>query len=176
MNHSLTDKKAFSITELMVASALLILLLASALSGFVLLKRVFAEDLAKAMFQRDAAIVISKIIDGKAVSGGVRLSEASSVSFYAGDTGKLKFVGTDGVNRTYYHNNGGTNVLYTDDNNIQKTIYTAPPGAFVDVLYSQVNLGPTLCICVYVNINQWINGKVVQGSVGSYVYLRNHTT
>ena len=106
-----SDKKAFSLTELLIASAMLIVLLTTTLTGFVLVKHIFAADIAKVTFQRDAAVIMSKITEGKSGSNGIRLSEAASVTFYS-DTSKLTFIGTDGVERRYFLNNTGTELWY----------------------------------------------------------------
>ena len=169
-----SNRKAFSLTELMITSVLLIILLTTALAGLVLLKRIFAANIAKATFQRDAAVIMNKIIEGKGDPSGIRLSEAASIPTIT-DSGKLTFVGTNSaINRMYSLSAGGTSVLYSDSNGIQKTIYTAPKGAIVGLMFSQVNPGAVvLCINVYVSVSQVINGKTVLGALESSVYLRN---
>ena len=169
-----SGKKAFSLTELLIASALLITLLATALTGFVLVKQIFATDIAKATFQRDAAVIMSKITEGKGCTNGIRLSEAASVTFYS-DTSKLTFIGTDGViKRTYSLSNGGTRLIYSDTNGVQNTLYTAPPGAVVGLTFGTLNVGAPLCVSIYVSVSKVISGKTVLGAVESSTYLRNH--
>ena len=169
-------KKAFSLTELLITSALLIVLLTTALTGFVLLKRIFAANIAKATFQRDAAVIMNKIIEGKGGPGGIRLFEAASIPTIT-DPSRLIFIGTDGViNRTYYLNNDGTSILYSDDKGIQNVMYTAPKGAMVGLRFSPVNAGSTiLCVNIYVSVSQVINGRTALGALESSVYLRNHS-
>ena len=170
----LSDKKAFSLTEFLIASALLITLFATALTGLVLVKQIFATDIAKATFQRDAAVIMGKITEGQGTTNGVRLSEAASVTFYS-DTTKLTFIGTDGViKRTYSLSSGGTRLLYSDTNGVQNTLYTAPPGAVVGLTFGTLNVGAPLCVSIYVSVSQTMNGKTVLGALESSVYLRNH--
>ena len=159
--------------ELLIASALLIVLLTTALTGFVLVKKVFATNLAQVALQRDAAVIMARIIEGKGSTGGVRLCEAKSVTFYS-DTTKLTFVGTDGINRTYSLGSNSTKVLYTDTNGAQNTIYTAPQGATVGLTFGTLNVGAPLCVSIYVGIYRVIGGKTVLGAVYSSTYLRNH--
>ena len=171
----LSDKKAFSLTELLITGALLIVLLTTALTGFVLLKQIFATNTARAMFQRDAAVIMNKIIEGKSDPSGIRLSEAATVIFYS-DASKLTFIGTDGViKRTYSLNSSGTSLLYSDGNGVQKIMYTAPHGAIVGLMFSPMNLGPTLCVNIYVSVSQVINGRTILGALESSAYLRNHS-
>ena len=170
----LSGKKAFSLTELLITSALLVVLFTTTLAGFVLLKGIFAANIAKATFQRDAEVVMNQIIEGKSDPSGIRLSETASVTFYS-DASKLTFIGTDGIQRTYSLTNNGTSLLYSDQNGIQKTMYTAPQGAIIGLTFTPVDLNPTLCVCIYVSISQIINGKTVLGSLESSIYLRNHS-
>ncbi|MBF0494416.1 MAG: hypothetical protein HQL28_04720 [Candidatus Omnitrophica bacterium] len=169
------DKKAFTTAELLIASALLIALSATALGGLVLLKPVFTKNMAQSTLQRDAAVLIEKIVDGKPDPGGIRLSESGSVLFYT-NADKLTFTGTqDAVKRTYCLNDAGTKLLYSDDNGIQnKVVYAAPEGAVISLRFSPMNAGPTLCVSVYVGISQVVNGKTVAGTLQSSVFLRNH--
>jgi len=172
---TLSCKKAFSLTELLISSALLIVFLITALTGFILVKQIFATDIAKATFQRDAAVIMGKIIDGKGTPNGIRLSEAAAVTFYS-DTSKITFIGTDGViKRMYSLSNGSARLLYSDTNGIQNTLYTAPQGAVVGLTFGTLNVGAPLCISIYVSVSQVINGKTVLGAVESSVYLRNHS-
>jgi hypothetical protein len=169
------DKKAFSLTELMTASALLIALLAASLAGFVLVKQVVAAGIAKATFQRDAAVIMSKIAKGKAGTNGIRLSEARSVAFYS-DTSMITFTGTDGaVQRTYSLGSGGASLLYSDTSGASSVIHTAPQGAVIGLEFGTLNVGAPLCVSVYVSVSKVIGGKTVFGAVKSSVYLRNHS-
>ena len=169
-----SDKKAFTIMELLITSAVLILLFTTALTGFVLLRGIFAENIARATFQRDAEVVMNMIIEGKGDPGGTRLSETASVTFYS-DASKLTFVGTDGVPRTYSLSSDGTSLLYSDQNGVQNIRYTAPRGAIIGLRFSPVDLNPTLCVSIYVTISQVINGRTVLGALESSIYLRNHS-
>jgi hypothetical protein len=170
----LPDKKAFSLTELLITSVLLIVLLTSTLTGFVLVKHIFAVDIAKATFQRDAAVIMSKITEGKGSPSGIRLSEAATVMTIT-DTSKLTFIGTDGViKRTYSVSNAGAGILYSDTNGAQNIIYTAPQGATVGLVFGMPNIGAPFCITIDVTVSKKINGKTVLGALKSSVYLRNH--
>lgn len=171
---TLSNKKAFTLTELMIVSALMAVLLVTTMAGFILVKQVFAVNIAQTMFQRDAAIIMSMIRDGKNVTGGIRLSEATTVTFYA-DTGKLMFVGPDGViQRTYYLSTDHTKLYYTDTVGNNITIYTAPSGAVINLTFGTLNVGAPLCVSIYVSVSQTINHKTVLGALQSSVYLRNH--
>ena len=172
-----SDKKAFSLTELLIASAILVTLLASTLTGFVLLKNIFAANNAKAGFQRDAEVIVSKIIEGKGDPSGIRLSEAASVA-PSGDGSSLTFVGPAGVDvvsRTYSLSGDRTSILYSDQNGQQKIIYKAPQGATVGLTFIPMDLTPTLCVYISVSVSQIINGRIVRGSLESSVYVRNHS-
>ena len=169
----------------MITSALLIVLFTAALAGLVLLKRIFATNIVKATFQRDAAVIMNIVIEGKGNPNGVRLSEAKTVDFYndaiTGFT--IKFKGADdpitGVNAFYqkYYlgvdNDGRTILCYSDDNGVSnKTMYTAPKGAVV-TLKNVFTLNIDYVI-IHVGVSQTIDGRTVLGTLESSVYLRNH--
>ena len=175
MNHNST-KKAFSLTELLITSAILIVLFTTSLTGFVLLKQIFAENNAKATFQRGAAVIMNKITEWKAASGGIRLSEAAIVETFVNNTSVIKFIGTDGIHRMYYPSVDNASLLYDEENGVSgKIIYTVPRGAVLGLRFSPVNADAvTLCVNVYVSISQVINGRTVLSALESSVYLKNH--
>lgn len=171
---TLSNKKAFTLTELMIVSALTAVLLATTMAGFVLVKQIFAVNIAQTMFQRDAAVIMSMIRDGKSVPNGLRLSEAETVTFYD-DTGKLMFVGTDStIQRTYSLSANHTELYYTDTDGNNIILYTAPSGAVINLIFGTLNVGAPLCVSIYVSVSQTIDNKTVLGALQSSVYLRNH--
>ena len=170
----LPDKKAFSLTELLITSALLIVLLATALGGFVLVKQIFSVNIAQAALQRNAAVIMGKIIKGDILNDGTRLCEAKSASFISGAS-KLTFIGIDGViNRTYYLSNDNASLLYSDTNGVRRVIYTVPKGTTIGLSFDTLNVATPLWIGISVSVSQTINGRTVLGALKSSVYLRNH--
>jgi prepilin-type N-terminal cleavage/methylation domain-containing protein len=170
-----SNKKAFTLIELLISSAILVTILTAVLTGFILVKHIFATSIAQSTLQRDAEVMMGKLIQGKAVSGGIRLSEARSVFFYA-DISRLTFIGPDGViRRTYSLNTDGTALLYSEENGVQNlVIHTAPQGAVITLEFGPMNVGPPLCSSVYVRVSRVMNGRTVTGALKSSVYLRNH--
>ncbi len=47
-----SNKKAFTLTELMIVSAMMAVLLVATMAGFILVKQIFAVNIAQTMFQR----------------------------------------------------------------------------------------------------------------------------
>ena len=173
----LPDKKAFSLTELLISSALLIVLLTTALGGFVLVKQIFAVNIAQAALQRSAAVIMGKIIRGDVLKDGTRLCEAEKVILPNDITpiNILTFIGIDGViNRTYYLSNDSTSLLYSDTNGVQRVIYTVSKGTTMGVSFYLENKATPLWIGISVSVSQIINGRTVLGALKSSVYLRNH--
>ena len=171
-----SDKKAASLTELLITSALVIALLTTALAGFVFLKQIFATNIAKVTFQRGAAVIMDKIMRGKGDPnpGGIRLSEANTVIFDSDNVGKLTFIGADNIKRMYSLSGDSAKLLYSDENGLQNIMYTAPQGAIIGLKFSPMNIGPTLCVNIYVSVSQVVSGRTVRGALESSAYLRNH--
>jgi prepilin-type N-terminal cleavage/methylation domain-containing protein len=171
----ISNKKAFTLIELLISASILVIVLTAVLTGFILVKHIFATSVTQSTLQRDAEVIVGKLIQGKAVSGGIRLSEARSVIFYA-DISRLTFTGPDGViGRTYSLNADRTALLYSEENGVQNlVIHTAPQGAVITLEFGPMNVGPPLCSSVYVSVSRVTNGKTVIGALKSSVYLRNH--
>jgi len=173
----LNNKKALTFAELLIAMALAVTLIGSTLGAFMLVKQVSAKSIVETSLQRDADLIIMKIIKGKRESGIMfRLSEAVSYSIPA--ISELHFVGTDGIERWYHLNSGSTSVLYHHPGFTaqEEVIYTAPQGATITLrfwtpsgtVYSGISVG------IDVAVSKTLQGKNLSGSVTTMINIRNH--
>jgi hypothetical protein len=180
----LKNRKAQSLTELLVSSALVITLISSTLGAFILVKQVFVRDIVEANLQRDANVIMKKLIKGEREAGVIfRLSEAVSYSIVInGMTGvtELHFMSPspDTNDRWYYLNAAGTSVLYhhpgfpVND----EVIYTAPQGAVITLRFwtPPGSMFTNIAVGIDVAVSQNMSGKNVSGSVTTIVNIRNH--
>ncbi len=167
-----------TLIELITALALGLFVLSSVYSIFAESQRFYRSNIAGANFQRNANLLMSKIIKGKREPGGIfRLSEAASYNLVS--IGELHFVGTDGIERWYWVNGSGTSVTYHHPtfNGVQnEVIYTAPAGAVITLRF-WIPTGAVysnICVGIDAAIAQMILGKPVTGSATTMINLRNH--
>ena len=178
----LENRKAQSLIELLISSALVITLISSTLGAFILVKRVFIRDIVEANLQRDANVIMKKLIKGEREAGGIfRLSEASSYNITTnGATGvtELHFFGTDDIERWYYLNSAGTSILYHHPGftNPEEVIYAAPQGATITLRFwtPPGSMFTNIAIGIDVAVSQTMFGKKISGSVTTIVNIRNH--
>jgi len=176
------SKIAHTLTEFLITFALVIILITSTVGAFVLIKHIFASDTMAANLQRDANLIMEKILKGKRESTGIfRLSEAFTYRIVS--ISELHFTGTDGIERWFRLGNTSTSVIYhhpTAAGTTDETIYTAPSGATITLRFS-IPVGPqysgvVVGIDVAILQNKNISGaiKTVSSSASTYVNIRNH--
>lgn len=174
-------KKAYTMTELLIASAIAILLLASALGSFVLTKAVYTHGMANYYLQKDVDILMARIIRGAKEESGGTYGLRSAVSFTiptatpAGS--RIDFVGTDANTRSYFLNNNA--IVYTSPTQSpnEQVIYTAPSGATITLLFWEVpDYIDHELIGIYISVTQPIGTRTAAGSITTYVNKRNIPT
>lgn len=182
--------KAFTVVELLISSTITVILITSVFGAFVLAKQIYVSSIAQANLQRDAAIILEKIIRGEKEPGGTfRLSEA--MAYNIASLSKLEFNGTDNPppqapTRWYYLNNAATSILYhhpTAGGTREEVIYTAPQGGGIVLRFwphpvsspaDSVYTGVVVGIDVAVSSNLF--GKTIVGSATTMINIRNHSS
>ena len=183
--NGLRDKKGFTLAEVMTASVILVMVMASVMGAFITTKSICAYSIAELNLQRSVDAMMNKIVKGLKEQGGAAYGLRSAVSFYplpvvnpAGS--EIDYIGTDGNTRRYYLNNNS--VIYespTQSPNTQ-TIYTAPAGVGLtfffwepqSLLDGEAVLDNEL-VGIYIAITQTVGKKPVSGSASTYVNIRN---
>lgn len=185
------NNKAHTLTEIILACAITVILLTSVQGAFVLTKQIYASSIARANLQRDADITLKKMIKGECESTGIfRLSDAKK--FRIVNINKLEFWGADNdvssaATRWYCLNGSGTSILYHHPRAIgaqDEIIYTVPSGAALTLQFRPhaVILPPNgpgdvytnIDTCINVAISQNLYGKNISGSATAMVNIRNH--
>ena len=158
-----SNKKAHTLAELLIASALVIILIASVLGSFVFTNSFYKTSVIRENFQRAAFVAMGKIIKGSyetsnPSTGMIRLAEASlygfakdrtepvpppppgnTIYFFTlAETMASSYTNTTPYNRWFTLNSTNTSIIYhhpTSSGSIDEVIYTAPAGANITLIF-----------------------------------------
>ena len=170
------NKRAHTITELLIASVIIVTLFASCFGTFVLTKTVGASAMAEHVLQRDDNVIILRITKGlKENTEPFGLRSAQSYNIPA--INQINFVGTDNATRSYILS--GSSIVYTSPTQSpsQNTIYTTPANSSIILRFWNPYAGQpnddNAALGIYISISQVIDNKPISGSASTYVNLRN---
>jgi len=171
------NNKAHTLVEILVASTILVLLFAFVLGAFVFTKGVSYFSIAEYNLQRDANILMGKIIRGMSEQGG-HFGLRSSASFILPVTNpagsEIDFVGTDARTRKYFLS--GRSVVYESPFQVpvQKSVFTAAADAGVILRFWEPAGYPDhQVVGIYISISRQMGMRTVIGSLTTYVSLKN---
>ncbi len=169
-----------TIVELLAALSISVLLVGSVLGTLVTSKHFYATNVMGQTLQRDANLLLTKILKGKTEpTGTFRLAEAETYTLTS--ISELHFTCTDGIERWYRLSSDGTQVIYhhpTSAGEQDEVIYTAPAGRTITLRFwmpagsSFENIG----IGIDVGLSQAVRGVTVTGSVTTMTNIRNHSS
>ena len=192
------DKKGHTLIELLFASVIIVLLIASVLGCQIFADRIYQTNIIRENLQRDACIVMNKIINGghetsNPDAGIVRLNEAMTYSF----TKHIPPLGSEVLASPYFNpfiyfnilsnipsdssknpyarwfclNNTNTSIIYHHPTNagaVDEVIYTAPAGATITLEFFIV--APYTIF--YPGLNPAVDNNVYQNvSMGIFVQI-----
>ena len=171
----LLNKRAHTITELFVASVVIIFLFTATFGAFVFTKNSYSNHISRYDLQRNVNIVMNRMIRGTKQSNGT-FGLRSAVSFTLPVAipalSKIDFVDSDGTHRMYYLNNN--TIVYYDPTQVpsQKVVYTAPANSTITLRFSPVHVDMEV-VRVYLSVSKVVNNKTIAGSITTDVTLRN---
>lgn len=174
----MAKRAAYTITEFLVSSAVIILLFSSVVGVLIITKAVSYNSIAAYNLQRDVDVLMAKIVRGQE-EGGSLVGLRSAKSYHPLPTvtpskSRINFVGLDDNTRSYYLNNNS--VIYVSPTQFptQRTIYTAPAGANVTLRFQEPSgYVDHETVEVYISISQQLGGRTITGSLLTYVNLMN---
>ncbi|MFA5085328.1 MAG: hypothetical protein WC482_03085 [Candidatus Omnitrophota bacterium] len=181
----MTRKSAYTITEFLLASVIIVLLFASALGAYIMVKGISFNSIAGCNLQRDVDILLATIIKGPVEQGGKAFGLRSSFAVSAATPppvtplpawpgqSTIYFTDKDDNVRRYFLNNN--TVIYDSptQNPNQRIIYTAPGNSTVIMRFSAASADQQV-VNVYISvIQQNANRASAAGSVITNVNLRN---
>ncbi len=183
-------KSGFTLVEMLVTTAITIILLIGLFNFYYVSKVVYTSGITRQALQNASGVVLSKIIQGgkEQPSGGVyRLAQGTRYCIGTGascggavSTAELHYWGPDNIERWYRLGGANTSLIYHhpiagNAAGADETIYTAPSGATLTLLfwipsgnYPAANAGAS------VTLTQIVYGKTFTGSSTTVVNLRNH--
>lgn len=171
------DKRGYSLAEVLTASAIIILIIASVFGVFITAKAIYTQGIAELNLQRDANIILDRIIVGMKEGGslyGLRSAKRFDLPAVTPSASEINFDGIDGVTRKYFLN--GNNIIYENPNQIpsQRIVYTAPAGCAIILRFWQPSAYvDNKTVGIYVSIVQQLGDRTVSGSNSTYVNIRN---
>ncbi|MDP3791853.1 MAG: hypothetical protein Q8R38_07410 [Candidatus Omnitrophota bacterium] len=173
----ITSRKAHSLTELLIASVIVVFLFISAIGAFMLTQNAYSDSIATYNLQRDINIALATMIRGvKEPAGtfGLRSGAPSSTTPAMPST-EIQFIqpGDDPpIVRKFFLTNNTIVYESPTQNPTQKVIYTPPGNSNVTLTFSEPSADEQL-VTIYVSVLQQRGGRSSVGSVTTNVNLRN---
>ncbi len=167
----------FTLTEILVASVVAVLLLGSVYGTFITSRTIFTTTLEAANLQRDVNVLLQKIIRGRQEGSdmsGLRRAVSFTIPVVNPTGSEIDFTGTDNQSRRYFLN--GKSVVYASPILFpsQRTLYTAPTDASITLrFWKPVEYVDNETVGIYISVSRQIGGGTVSGSLSTYVNLRN---
>lgn len=168
--------KAHTLTELLIASTILIILFASCFGTFILTKTICYTSTAEYEIQRDVNTIMTRIIKGVKEQTDV-FGLRSAKSYSIPSVSQINFVGIDNNTRSYLLNNNAITYISPMQSPQQKTIYTAPADSdsilrFWNPYAGQIN-NDNATVGIYLSVSRRVGDRTVSGSSSTYVNLKN---
>jgi hypothetical protein len=165
--------KGYTLAELLVASVLIIILLASSLGAYLFASVVANQTMAQSRLARDVNAVTARLIKGFR-EGASAYGLRSGSGYTLPQVTEIDYAGIDGNTRKFYLS--GNSIVYSSPALIPdtQTIYTAPAGAALTLRFWQPSgYVDNETVGIYFSISQNVNGIPMSASVSTYVNLRN---
>ena len=166
------DKKAQTLIEMLIASAIVVVFFTSALGIFVVGKVMYESSMAAQELQRDVDGVLATIVRGVRENGtntGIR--SASSVTIPS--VTEADFVGSDGTARKFYLAPGGIVYDSPKQSPNPQTLYRTPPNATITLRFWKLSLTNNETVGIYLAVARTVSDKKVSGSLQTYVNIKN---
>ncbi|MCX5666227.1 MAG: type II secretion system protein [Candidatus Omnitrophica bacterium] len=181
----MVNRRAHTITEILVASVIIIFVFTSVIGAFLLTKGAYHDSIKSCNLQRDVNILLATMIRGVREQGGeifgLRGASAMSatlpppatpLSAWPGQN-TVYFTGSDNNIRRYFLNNNSVIYDSPTQNPNQRVIYKAPDNSIIILRFSTASIDQQV-VKVYISVVQQNAGRASStGSVTTYVNLRN---
>ncbi len=179
-------KSAHTMTELLVASTVIVLLFTSVLGAYMMMKGISLDSIANNNLQRDVNLLLATIIRGPIEPGGemfgLRSAVSMSASLPAPNTplpswplyqDSIYFTSSDDNIRIFFLSNNTVVYESPTQNPNKRVIYTAPANSTLILRFSAISVDQQV-VNVYISVvQQNPNGIPATGSVVTNVNLRN---
>ena len=170
---AMLNRKAYTLTEIMVVFVLTVIFITSVMGIFVMVKSMYVNSIANQELQRDVNKVVGRIVKGLG-ENVTRYGLRAGASYTIPAVTEINFIGIDNITRKYYLAPGGivyesptetpnTQVLYAPPANSVLTLRFWKPAGFLD----------NETVGIYMSVTKQTSGRTASGSLTTYVNLRN---
>ena len=170
------NNKAFTITELLVTSVIILLIYGSAIGAYLIIQGTYQGWMTEYNMQRNVNLVMLRIQRGVREDTGIfglRSAVSYTLPVVNPAASEIDFVGTDGNTRRYFLRNNNS-IIYESPTQSprQQTVYTVPAGSSITLQFWKPRSdGET--VEVYLSVSKRTQNRNVSGSLLTYVNLRN---
>jgi hypothetical protein len=168
-------RRAHTLTEVLIASVLAVMVITSVLGVFIMAKKFYATGIKGQELQRDVNEALNRMIKGRP-EGGARYGLRSAVSYTIPSASQsapsIDFIGADGSTRTYYLTAGG--IIYDSQTQAPnpQAIYSPPANSVVTLLFWWPYADHET-LAIYLGVTEQVSGRTIAGSVATYINARN---
>lgn len=178
MHKRIMNKDAHTLTELLVASVIVVLIFASVLGAFLLSKGVYRDSIEGCNLQRDVNNLLATMTRGIKEQGGGTFGLRSAASipspglFPSPGQNTISFAGTDTNTRMFFVKNNTVVYDSPTQNPREYVIYTAPANSSITLRFMPGSADQQL-VYLYLSVTQQIGNRTASGSAETYINLRN---
>ena len=176
-SHFISNKAGYTLAEALIVSSILILVIASTI-GVVIMSRLICDTGIKEIsLQRDANMALERMVRGvkePSDTFGLRNAKSFTVPAATPAGSEIDFVSSDGTTRKFLLS--GSSIAYQSPtiSPNSKNIYTAPENCTIMLRCWKVTAYPdNETAGIYVALSQTVGGRLLTGSVSTYVNVRN---
>jgi hypothetical protein len=165
------NRKAQTLSELLIASVITVIIVTSAMGIFVVSKTFYATSMAGQELQRDVNGIVERLGRGVA-ENWAKTGLRSAVSFTIQSVSHVNFTGMDGNTREYYLSSGG--IIYASPEQLPnpRTIYSAPANSTLTLRFWKP-YADYETIGIYVSLAKIVSGRTISGSLTTFVNIKN---
>ena len=169
------NNKAFTITEALFSSFIIVIIFASTIGTSVFIKKVSWVWMAEVNAQQACDAMASKIIRGNNEEGnlvGLRSAKSFTLPVVTPAGSRIDYIGADGNTRSYFLSGSTIQYISPTQSPNQKTVYTAQSGQTVSLTFWEpTGMSDHQTIGVQVLVSQ--ASPPATGRVTTYINLRN---
>jgi hypothetical protein len=171
----LRNKKAFTTVEVLVSSVIIVLIFASTIGTFILVKSVSREWIAEVNVQQTCSALALKIIRGNSEEGnfvGLRSARSFTLPVVVPAGSRIDYVGADGNTRSYFLNGNTIQYISPTQSPNQQAVYSAQASQAVTLTFWEpAGISDHQTVGIQVSVSQ--AEPPVTGRVTTYINLRN---
>ncbi len=166
------ERRAQTLTEVLIASVIAIIFFTSALGVFVVSKVMYESSMAAQELQRGVDGALATMVRGVTENGtktGIRSARSVTIPSIT----EADFVGSDGTTRKFYLGPGGIVYDSPKQSPNPQTIYTPPPNSTITLRFWKLSATNNETVGIYLAVRRIVSDKTVSGSLQTYVNIKN---